>query len=405
MLKPWWEQWPGRLDYELRALQAAGIKIEQQTATGNRLQLRLKHTLNDEDIELVARFPEFYPYTRFEVYAPKLDLPRHQHPFEKNLCLLAQGTEHWKVSDILADFISNRLPRVIEAATSTNNDRVGEIEAHQGEPASHYYSYAPGATLLVDGSWTIPEGIFRGRLEIAITDAQDFRGTVLEISDSNERTIARCGTSLARAAQSSSRTITGRWVRLDSAISAGDAASFANALFSVHRNLREPRWRSTGKAEVDVICVLFPEEVAWRDPGLGWVFLVRVRRTGNGFREHIDNMLIRAGRAGEGDLRSRVPELHPLASKTVAVFGLGCVGLHPCWSSLEPALATFEFLTMTSLSPAPLYAGRWGYHKSDGSRPIVCADSSKQSTPTHRFKAGPIASAAHLTQVRGILKS
>jgi hypothetical protein len=45
MLKAWWETWPGRLDFELKALEDAGIGVEGQSRVGPRLELRLKHFL------------------------------------------------------------------------------------------------------------------------------------------------------------------------------------------------------------------------------------------------------------------------------------------------------------------------------------------------------------------------
>src|SRR5438105_2388918 len=108
MLKPWWEEWPGRFDHELEALNAAGIKVDSQQIDGYRLVLAVSMQVNGHDIHLVARFPDLYPYTRFEVFAPNLNLKRHQNPHLKNLCLVPLG-DYWDSDATLADFLSNQL--------------------------------------------------------------------------------------------------------------------------------------------------------------------------------------------------------------------------------------------------------------------------------------------------------
>lgn len=114
MLKPWWDLWPGRLEYELAALDAAGIRYERdaRALARGKIALRLKVPLGSEVLNIEAKFPEVYPYTRFELFAPGLNLPHHQNPFSKSLCLIGRATRNWNVDDTLAQFIQNRLPLV-----------------------------------------------------------------------------------------------------------------------------------------------------------------------------------------------------------------------------------------------------------------------------------------------------
>src|SRR3712207_3876848 len=126
----WWERWPGRLEYELERLDALGIPYErdEEVFAEGALVLRLWPTVDGEKIFLVARFPDFYPYTRFEVEAPDLNLPHHQAPFGKNLCLIGLASENWRAADTLADFIRDRLPNVLKAGRSEDKAEASGLE-------------------------------------------------------------------------------------------------------------------------------------------------------------------------------------------------------------------------------------------------------------------------------------
>ena len=72
MLKSWWERWPGRLEHELEALKIVGIPFcVDETARQSRvIRLKLTPTINGERFELIAVFPDLYPYIRFELRLP-----------------------------------------------------------------------------------------------------------------------------------------------------------------------------------------------------------------------------------------------------------------------------------------------------------------------------------------------
>src|SRR5437773_1043048 len=95
----WWNRCPGRLPYELQKLAEAGIEcnIDQATFEAGVVEMTLKHSLPSGPLALRARFPAFYPYQRFELYAPDLALPHHQNPFAKNLCMIGQASENWRI--------------------------------------------------------------------------------------------------------------------------------------------------------------------------------------------------------------------------------------------------------------------------------------------------------------------
>src|SRR5215213_8372033 len=84
-LRPWWERWPGLLERELRTLAEAGIiyEVDEEARARGFIRLRLTVVVGGEELSLVATYPDLFPYVRFDVRAPDLDLPRHQHPFTK----------------------------------------------------------------------------------------------------------------------------------------------------------------------------------------------------------------------------------------------------------------------------------------------------------------------------------
>ena len=96
-------------------LRRDGINFEQRAEDFARGILVLDFIVpieNDAPIALVAAFPDLYPYVRPEVYAPALDLARHQNPFGKNLCLLGRRSDAWLPEMTLADLIREQLAKV-----------------------------------------------------------------------------------------------------------------------------------------------------------------------------------------------------------------------------------------------------------------------------------------------------
>jgi hypothetical protein len=78
-----------------------------------------------------------------------------------------------------------------------------------------------------------------------------------------------------------------------------------------------PSWQTS-----HVTGIVFPEEVTqgcYRD---AWLFVVEARKN----QKKTWSYFARADRAGRVDLASRIPELAPLSTKVIAVFGLGGIG-------------------------------------------------------------------------------
>lgn len=334
-MKRWWEEWPDRLEYELKALEDAGIpcKRNERAFEEGRFELELSPIFNGEKVELIAKFPDLYPYFRFEVIAPNLSLPHHQNPFGKNLCLIGRATENWSVCDTLANFITERLPDVIRAGKADINEDLSGTEIPQGEPFTDYYEYVQGA-IVVDSAWNIGAAKRTGKLLIGLRlIGQRIIGAVHEIRGQEGELLAAANVAIRRLFPV---PIEAHWVRLGSPVPYGRGPDFASHIFQHYPNLREGRWTDAGNHRFKVIGVIFPEEVEYRNERDGWTFLICIRSPRNQRQMEPKYHLVRAARCGREDLTPRVPELKTLAQKKIVVFGLGCVGAP---SSIEFARA------------------------------------------------------------------
>lgn len=321
-MTPWWEQYPERLQYELEALRGDGIHFEEpkkNNETGT-LSLVLEMSFRGEVLRLRAEFPPFFPYVRVEVFAPDLDLKRHQQPFSKNLCLLGRATDNWEVDDTLAGMLKTQLPRLFDAVAEENAHAAEGLEEEQGEPFSYYYEYLQNSMVLVDSAWKIDPNAGRGRFQLEIESVSPFRARVVQVEDAQSRVLAETDWA------SGGKVIIGRWARAEDEVRSASAKGVLKAAEFLDAQLREPRWQGG----IDVFAILYPEETEWRSRSTGWLFVLRVRhekprpgfRPGHSYETH----LLRSGRAGMTDLESRVPELRTLRGKRVALLGTGALG-------------------------------------------------------------------------------
>ena len=225
----WWEEYPARLKTELDLLTEYGISFtrDEHALEFGVLRLHLFPVVGDQTLKLVATFPDSYPYFPFEVTAPDLSLPHHQHAGAKTLCLLPRATRWWHpATDTLADFIRDRLPLVLKlgSADADRNDTDAFQEERQAEPYSDYYAYEPNALLLADGEWQVPTLQRSGFLEIGVPSpppghqrAQILNGAVLAVQDESRKALVSA--SLAISGRHREK-LHARWVRFDSPLPA-----------------------------------------------------------------------------------------------------------------------------------------------------------------------------------------
>ena len=371
MLKRWWERWPGRLEHEQSALEEAGIRyqLDGPAFEAGKVILHLEVPQDGKVLRLEAHFPDVYPYTRFELIAPDLDLPHHQNPIAKNLCLIGRASGNWSVDDTLAGFIRDRLPDVLKAARSEDSSEAAGLEERQAEPFSDYYPYEPGAILLIDSIWNVSTAIDEGKLAIGIHGPLQplVRGAVLEVRDMKGNTLAKADEAFRELYVN---TIPGIWVRSKTALIGQRAKDIFDAVRNQSSSAKKAAWCPVKEGRIQVIGVLFPEETGWRQVGEGWVFVVHFQGTRRGVGFQDTYYFARAGRAGRSDLAARTPRLKALSNKRVAVVGLGCMGAP---SALEFAkagvgelrLVDHDFVDPGTVSRWPLGLGTAGLPKAD----------------------------------------
>ncbi len=337
----WWEERPGLLDEELDALRQAGIAVvvDEDAKTAGVLRLDLRMAVDGEDLDLVAIYPDFYPFTKPEVYAFDLDLPRHQNPGQKNLCLLGRSTDAWEIDRTLAAHLTEQLPKLLAAARRPEGTPSPVPEEPQAEPLSDYYRAAPGAVILIDSAMQVPSDVDRGAMRLRI-DKRPVSVVVQDAKRGIDAPIVRGVLAQIGAGEAAIRApeplvasipdgidVAGRWVRLDPPPpppANGDLLAFQRDLFKRAPWLQDHRAAAAyGKHRLDIIGIVFREELSRDRFGDGWLFIVRA------FRGRAPDgvlYLARAGRAGPGDLLERIPELVGLPGKKVALVGLGGIG-------------------------------------------------------------------------------
>jgi hypothetical protein len=327
-MQPWWITSPRRLELELRDLSDAGITwtISRQDAETGELALDLKADVRGKTERFVAVFPPFYPYVRFEVYAPDWQLPRHQNPYSKNLCLIGRASINWEVDDTVAAFIIERVPLLLDVVEEEDEELLVGREEPQGEPLTSYSKAEQDSLVLIDSAWTIETASAGGSLLVGVEDAKPFRAAVLEVYDQNGAML--CGASAAIRQRYGSRTIRARWFRIDNEIREESAKDFLDAAASAASANVAPKWQALDDHQLDLIAVVFPEELGWRKFDDGWMFVLRRPEARQGFRpgRYWSTEYARTGRAGARDVAWRAPELAFLQSRTVALVGLGCLG-------------------------------------------------------------------------------
>lgn len=273
-MKPWWEHWPGRLEYEVGELNKSGIHCDlDKDAFGKGIaKLNLRHTVDGEEQKFIVIFPDIYPYMRFEIFAPDLELEHHQNPFSKNLCMIGMSSENWRISDTVAKFIISRLPKVLKSGKSSNSLEVKNLEEHQGEPITFYYHFE-GSAVFVDSSWIIDSAINGGFLEIGIDKRLNsgIHCTLCSVKDRDRNIIVKAEPQLLELYPD---RIEGKWVRCQDSILEKNPNSYYERLAAIDGSLKNPKWQNLKKRKLAIIGALFPEEVAWREKKDGWIFLV-----------------------------------------------------------------------------------------------------------------------------------
>lgn len=283
------------------------------------------------EIRLRIQFSEFHPYFRPVVQAPDSTLKRHQDPFEMNLCLIGQETELWDPHQRVYEYLSVQMPRLFAALEGSTSGNCVEHEEQLPDPFSaHFAAFCePRSVLFVYGAWPLPEGERFGMFDATIEQHPNglqstLRGYIWRLCGNRGNEIRSW-----RAPATSSEKIQGRWIYLDEPIVESDPVRFAERVDEAFKksggSLGLPRQKGRHDLPpLQLTAVLFPEEVRYREMGLGWQ-IIAARRP-NPKRSNISRSFIRTMRAAPSDIYERLPAASALREKTVAIVGVGAIG-------------------------------------------------------------------------------
>jgi molybdopterin/thiamine biosynthesis adenylyltransferase len=380
MAKAWFDERPGLLQEELEALANAGIAcaVNESLQRQGILELEIQMKTDDEELHLVARYPDSFPYVRPVVIAPELDLGRHQHPFDRNLCLLGRSTANWTSDQSLAWLLTEQLPRVLAAARDPMGP-AAEEEERQGEPYSDYYVCLPGASVALDSRWligTADRGNLRIRLNKRVPEHAPnipiVRGIISEIRAVGGGALYRADAELLRLIPDGT-DLAGRWFRVDhmprQALEKPQvwAPMFVEELRAIDPRMAVAQHEQFGRnLWIDVLGLVFEEEQEWRQTGEGWIFFVRVGRRQSARQrqrhgEEWAGYLAKAVRLGRDDLAARVPELADLAGKRAALIGVGGIGGPIALELARAGIGELRILDGDIADPATLVRWPFGY--------------------------------------------
>lgn len=283
-------------------------------------------TVEGVNYELEATFPQLYPYFRPEVRS-KANFDFHQEPFGNRLCLAARDPENWSTTDSLAGFISSQLPLLI-AANFPDADRADDVEENVPEPIREYYNYPEGDFVLIDSGWKIPAGKDYGTFDAGVLVGElPLRAAVLEVRDADGEVLAAADPRLAGVFQQGK--FTARWARIHAPVVEQNGGAFLGSLKRRHPDLvKRGPWRALGRHHIDLLALVYPDEIRYAEYDDDWVFLLQVkeRRPAARAAAPIGTHLIRALRGGPEDMAARVPQLRELRDKRVAIIGVGALG-------------------------------------------------------------------------------
>lgn len=343
-----------RWELELSAMIALGIsfQIDEELKAQGFLRLTLEITSNSNlpeipneflPLKLNAIFPPTYPFFRPMVFAPHINLPRHQNIIDKNLCLLPRSSTYWLPETTLADFLKEQLPKVLIHGMITDPKLLIANPDEQAEPISEYYRVEFNAPIILDTSIfdkikTIDSSIqLLGSVKLGFPSEAEVpsRMLALECFDNTEKSIGKLPDipeNIFRFRQ------TGSIYRTSEAPPHGnpeeDYKWLNNLLTKENKKIKKFKHNvilKNGDTINNVIGITFPEEHILGQSSWGWLFLVSgtfaLRNTKNKKASPQPyRYYAKVNRINTEELSFRIPTLKPLADKSVAVFGLGALG-------------------------------------------------------------------------------
>jgi ThiF family/Prokaryotic E2 family B len=334
-VRPWVEQFPERLRYELEEFARRGMRLqpdERELQKRKRLVMRGQAPVGNGTVGITVVYPDSFPYLRPEVYCTELILDRHQNPFDGNLCLLDRSTREWDTTDTGAWLVAERLPHLLDLL-ARGGRALADGEAPQGEPITSYLASATGAVAFVpESALQVPPEVVSGSLVLGLGMPQpvgaQLRCALLSVTGEP------VGDGKPWRSPEVAPAITGRfavsslrapWVRLSKLPRSREPSMVIEAVRSLSPQAAAPLWQQAADGQVAVLGILIDEEVRRGHVEPGWVLLVR-QRAAAGPRNPVQAYMLAGDRLSLRDLQERTPALSGSAGKAVALAGVGTLG-------------------------------------------------------------------------------
>ncbi len=343
----WWDRWPGRLEAEEDSFNRPGLAFSRdvEAFAEGRLVLHGTIEVDDDVVDLDVQYPDRYPWTRFTVAAPNLDLPRHQHPLGKNLCVFPRNSAYWDRRYLAGDIVAERVPELIRLVR-TGGPALHEAEDPQGEPYSTYFSYwALGGILMPEEIASRAVGVDGGQLTIRmLADSRwvDLLGTISTLDDPHSLGVGvavelrRGAEHLAHADADAWAAFAGpafvvNWARVDPPPVFAEPSQVTSYLIETHDAARKALLANDKRTHI--FGIVFEEEIRHGEFGDAWMFpfthaepsAPATKRT-TPKKARTAAHLLRGMQIGRDVLTERIPELAPMSGSTVALLGLGTLG-------------------------------------------------------------------------------
>lgn len=332
---PWFESQPEWYKEELDSLTHYGIVHELDEKLKSQGILSLYLTIQpdnpyfsdlgiEEELKLIAQYPDTFPFFRPEITAPNLNLVRHQNPVQKNLCLLPRDTLAWNPSQSIGSYLSEQLPKVFLKGNETDLDKIKTDPLEQAEPISEFYVTKGAPPILfknlpydLDGLGPHPSLVGKVVLGIPqhlqyfevlgrdgeITTSlkqQYFKSSIVEIFYINNLPGLRDNRSIQEA--------------------------IIRELKSAGISVADNRFTLSSDTKVKgIFGICFPEEKEKGKRSLGLFFLSHLHTQSRGKTKH-EHVFHKVEFTQAEELQHRIPHLTPLRDKTVFVIGLGALG-------------------------------------------------------------------------------
>lgn len=321
----WHEAQPARWARERDELDATGWTYR---VTATRRSIGLLVTLpidRDKPLRLSVRFKQTYPWVPPDVIDVDgvLEGARHVNPWTRELCLV--HTEDWDSNTTVAQLLRDQVPRLLMANASKDGSvPEGGIEMPAPEPivaaaGSHQIT-------LVVNDWDIPAHVDSGALVSRFTIERNYLGAGVVESLHAPGLDLHCDIDHARLAPFRVPII-GRWLRdPDYRVGETPAATWrriAPQLSPLSLETEGQLAKTMPTDSMEIIGLLVPDEVTYRNRGESWIFLGRVKAASGRFKT------IRIGTAyySRHLLGERTPVFGALSHRDVVVVGLGALGM------------------------------------------------------------------------------